>query len=104
MTAGQVSHGVQGQPGWIDEALREHAQTSSEHEQAGTSSEHEQAEHEQPEPPRTPRTRRAGASCRWPTGSSRSWTASTAPGAAARGSGKNASRCRTARAARRPRP
>ncbi len=39
MTAGQVSHGVQGQPGWIDEALREHAQ----HEQA----EHEQAEHEQ---------------------------------------------------------
>ncbi|MGO8891459.1 MAG: hydrogenase expression/formation protein HypE [Streptosporangiaceae bacterium] len=24
MTAGQVSHGVQGQPGWIDEALREH--------------------------------------------------------------------------------
>jgi len=34
MTAGQVSHGVQGQPGWIDEALREHAQ-------------HEQTEHEQ---------------------------------------------------------
>src|SRR5271165_7182348 len=44
MTAGQVSHGVQGQPGWIDEALREHAQhEQAEHEQA----EHEQAEHEQ---------------------------------------------------------
>ena len=101
MTAGQVSHGVQGQPGWIDEALREHAQhEQAEHEQA----EHEQAEHEQldaaPEAPDA-----AGrASCRWPTGSSRSWTASTGPGAAARGSGKNASRCRTARAARPRRP
>ena len=93
MTAGQVSHGVQGQPGWIDEALREHEQE-----------EHEQAEHEQLDAAGTRPDPGTGASCRWPTGSSRSLTASTAPGGAARGSGKNASRCRTERAARRPRP
>ena len=85
MTAGQV----QGQPGWIGEALREHEQ-------------HEQAEHEQLDAARD--AAGTGASCRWPTGSSRSWTGSTGPGAAAPGSGKNASRCRTERAARRRRP
>ena len=66
----------------------------------------------------TPRTRSwtppGGASCRWPgqirlaqirsTGNSRCWTGSTARGAAVPGSGKNASRCRTAPAARRRRP
>ena len=26
MTAGRVSHGAHGQPGWIDEALREHTE------------------------------------------------------------------------------
>ena len=72
---------------WIDQALAEQA-------------EHEQAEHEQLDAARDAAGR---ASCRWPTGSSRSLTASTGPGDAARGSGKNASRCRTERAARRPR-
>ena len=79
---------------WIDQALAEHAEHA----------EHGQAEHEQLDAAQEAPDAAAGVSCRWPTGSSRSWTASTGPGAAARGSGKNASRCRTARAVRPPRP
>ena len=72
---------------WIDEALREHAQD-------------EQAEHEQAEAPDAAGRRQLPLADREQQVLDRIDRA----GAAARGSGKNASRCRTARAARRPRP
>ena len=64
MTADQVR---QGQPGWIDEALREHARhEQAEHEHAGhEQAEHEHAGHEQAEHEEADAAGRA-ASCRWP--------------------------------------